>query len=194
MTNPKVDAYFETATQWPAELQRLRSILQDTPLTEDFKWRQPCYTHDGGNILILGEFKDGCRVTFFKGALVEDPDGLLELLGQDSRAARILRFTSVDEIDRVEAAFRGLVEQAMAVEESGLDVEVPERRQLDLPDELLGAFDEVDGLRAAFEALTPGRQRGYLLHFTDAKKSETRAARIAKWTPKIFEGKGMHDR
>jgi uncharacterized protein YdeI (YjbR/CyaY-like superfamily) len=194
MTNAKVDSYYETATQWPAELQRLRSILQDTPLAEDFKWRGPCYTYDGGNVLILGEFKDGCRVTFFKGALLEDPDGLLDRPGENSQAARLLRFTDVDEIDRAEPALRGFVQQAIAAEEAGLKVEVAERPELELPDELLAAFDDVTGLQAAFEALTQGRQRGYVLHFADAKKSETRAARIEKCIPKIFAGKGIHDR
>jgi uncharacterized protein YdeI (YjbR/CyaY-like superfamily) len=194
MTNPKVDSFFETATQWPGELQRLRSILQDTPLTVEFKWRGPCYTFDGGNILILGEFKDGCRVTFFKGALLEDPDGLLGEVGENSHAGRLLRFTDVDEIDRAEAALRNFIEQLIAAEKAGLKVERPERGELELPDELLAAFDDLTGLRAAWEALTPGRQRGYVLHFADAKKSETRAARIDKCAPKIFEGKGMHDR
>ncbi len=194
MTNPKVDSFFETATQWPAELQRLRSILQDTPLTEEFKWRGPCYTFDGGNVLILGEFKDGCRVTFFKGALLEDPDGLLGEIGDNSHAGRLLRFTDVDEIDRAEPALRDFVQQGIAAEEAGLKVEEPERGELELPDELIAAFDEVAGLQAAWEALTPGRQRGYVLHFADAKKAETRSARIAKAVPKIFEGKGMHDR
>jgi len=194
MTNPKVDSYFETATQWPAELQRLRSILQDTPLTEEFKWRGPCYTFAGGNVLILGEFKDGCRVTFFKGALLEDPDGLLGDIGDNSHAGRLLRFTDVDEIDRAEPALRDFVQQGIAAEEAGLKVEEPERGELELPDELLAAFDEVTGLQAAWEALTPGRQRGYVLHFADAKKAETRSARIEKAVPKIFEGKGMHDR
>jgi uncharacterized protein YdeI (YjbR/CyaY-like superfamily) len=194
MTNPEVDSFFETATQWPAELARLRSILQDTPLTEDFKWRGPCYTFDGGNVLILGEFKDGCRVTFFKGALLEDPDGLLDRVGENSQAARLLRFTDVDEIEGAETALRGFVQQAIAAEEAGLKVDMGPRPVLDLPDGLLAAFGDVPGLRAAWEALTPGRQRGYVLHFADAKKPETRAARIEKCIPRIFDGKGMHDR
>ena len=133
MTNPKVDSFFETATQWPAELQRLRSILQDTPLTEEFKWRGPCYTFDGGNVLILGEFKDGCRVTFFKGALLEDPDGLLGEIGDNSHAGRLLRFTDVDEIDRAEPALRDFVQQGIAAEEAGLKVEEPERGEARAP-------------------------------------------------------------
>ena len=192
MTDPKVDAFFDAATQWPAELQRLRQILAATPLGEAFKWRQPCYTYDGANVLILGEFKDGCRVTFFKGALLEDPDGLLEPVGENSNAGRVLKYSDVDDID--EAAFLGFVDQAIAVEEAGLKVEAPEREELDLPEELLAAFDEVDGLREAWDALTPGRQRGWVIHFADAKKSETRTARIEKNAPKIFEGKGLHDR
>jgi len=190
----EVDSFFETATQWPAELQRLRSILRDTPLTEEFKWRGPCYTFDGGNILILGEFKDGCRVTFFQGALLEDAKGLLGEIGENSHAGRLLRFTDVDEIDRAEPALRDFIEQLIAAEKAGLKVEEPERAELDLPDELVDAFGDVAGLEDAWEALTPGRQRGWVLHFADAKKSETRAARIEKAAPKIFEGKGMHDR
>jgi uncharacterized protein YdeI (YjbR/CyaY-like superfamily) len=192
MTNAEVDAYFDTATQWPAELQRLRTILADTPLTEDFKWRAPCYTFEDGNVLILGEYKDGCRVTFFKGALLKDPDGLLEPVGDNSHAGRVLKYTDVDAID--EAAVRDFVRQGIEIEAQGLEVDMGERPDVELPDELVAAFDDVDGLQAAWEALTPGRQRGWVLHFTDAKKSETRTGRIEKATPKIFEGKGMHDR
>ena len=192
MTNPKVDSFIEQATLWPAELQRLRTILLDTRLTEELKWRQPCYSFDGANVVILGEFKDGCRMTFFKGALLEDPEGLLDLPGENSHVGRILRFTDVDAID--EAAVRDFVRQGIEIEEAGLQVDTEDRPELDLPDELLDAFDQVEGLQDAFEDLTPGRQRGYLLHFADAKKAETRAARIEKCVPKIFEGKGMHDR
>jgi uncharacterized protein YdeI (YjbR/CyaY-like superfamily) len=192
MTNPKVDSFFAEATQWPAELQQLRTILRDTPLTEELKWRQPCYSYDGGNVVILGEFKDGCRMTFFKGALLKDPDGLLDLPGENSHVGRILRFTDADSID--ESVVRGFVQQGIEIEKAGLQVDTEDRPDVDLPDELLDAFNEVEGLQDAFEALTPGRQRGYLLHFADAKKSETRAARIEKYVPKIFEGKGMHDR
>jgi uncharacterized protein YdeI (YjbR/CyaY-like superfamily) len=192
MTNPKVDEYFENAAQWPAELQRLRSILADTPLTEDFKWRAPCYTHGGGNILILGEYKDGCRVLFFKGALLDDPDGLLERVGENSQAGRVLKYLDVDDIDA--AALRAFIDQAIANEEAGIEVDIGERPELDLPEELLAQFDRVDGLRAAFEALTPGRQRGWVLHISEAKQSATRTARIEKALPKIFDGKGLHDR
>ena len=192
MTDPKVDAYFDEARQWPAELQRLRGILAGTPLGEAFKWRQPCYTYDGANVLILGEFKDGCRVTFFKGALLEDPAGLLEPVGENSNAGRVLKYADVDDID--EAVLLGFVEQAIAVEEAGLKVEAPERGELDLPEELVAAFDEVDGLRDAWDALTPGRQRSWVLHVADAKKPETRRARVDRGVPKIFEGKGQLER
>jgi uncharacterized protein YdeI (YjbR/CyaY-like superfamily) len=192
MTDPKVDEFFETATQWPAELQRLRTILADTPLVEALKWRQPCYTLDGGNVLILGEFKDGCRVMFFKGALLDDPDGRLDRVGENAQAARILRYTDVDDID--EPVLLGFVDQAIRNEQAGLKVEVDERPELALPEELVAMYDEVDGLREAFEALTPGRQRGWILHIADAKKAETRRARIEKALPKIFAGKGQHDR
>jgi uncharacterized protein YdeI (YjbR/CyaY-like superfamily) len=191
-TNPKVEKYFEEATQWPAELQRLRTILRDTPLTEDFKWRAPCYTYEGGNVLILGEYKDGCRVLFFKGALLDDPDGLLGLVGENSQAGRVLKYLDVDDIDEV--ALRGFIEQAIANEEAGLEVDMDERPDVDLPEELVAAFAEVDGLKEAFEALTPGRRRGWLLHVADAKQSATRTSRIEKAVPKILDGKGMHDR
>jgi uncharacterized protein YdeI (YjbR/CyaY-like superfamily) len=192
MTNPEVDDYFETATQWPAELQQVRKLLAGTTLVEDYKWRQPCYTHEGANVLILGTFKDGCRVTFFKGALLEDPKGLLEPVGENSNAGRVLKYTDVDQID--EKALLGFIQQAIAVEDAGLSVEPAEREEPDLPEELLAAFDDVDGLRDAWEALTPGRQRGYVYFFADAKKSETRRARIDKNVEKIFDGKGIHDR
>jgi uncharacterized protein YdeI (YjbR/CyaY-like superfamily) len=191
-TNPKVEKFFDEATQWPAELQRLRTILRDTPLTEDFKWRAPTYTYDDANILILGEYKDGCRVMFFEGALLEDPEGLLSAPGERSQHQRLLRYTDVDDID--EGVLRGFIDQSIANHEAGRKVEPTEAEAEPLPDELVAAFGEVDGLQAAFEALTPGRQRSWVIHISDAKKAETRLARVEKAVPRIFEGKGQLER
>lgn len=193
MTNPKVDAYFDGATKWSAELQRLRQILLASPLEEDFKWRAPCYTYEGTNVLILGEYKDGCRAMFFEGVLLDDPDGLLHDVGERSRSQRALKYTDVDDID--EPALLGFIEQSIENHKAGRKVDLDEDRpELVLPDELVAAFDEVDGLRAAWDALTPGRQRGWVLHVSEAKQSATRAGRVEKAVPKILDGKGFYDR
>ncbi|TWT90340.1 hypothetical protein Mal64_07280 [Pseudobythopirellula maris] len=192
-TNPQVDAYFKSLKHWRDELEELRAIALDRDLTEELKWRSPCYTVEGKNVAILGGFKEFCTISFFKGALLKDHKGLLDKPGKNSRAARLIRFTSVGEIVRLRPAIEACLREAIAAERAGLKVEVDQGAALELPAELVARFDESPALRTAFEALTPGRQRGYAMHFAAAKQSKTRTARIEKYEPRILQGKGFHD-
>jgi uncharacterized protein YdeI (YjbR/CyaY-like superfamily) len=190
--NPEVDEYIERSEQWPAEMRRLRPVLLDCGLTEEIKWRQPCYSHDGHNIVIMQEMKDHLALMFFKGALLADREGVLHDVGPNSRSARRLQFTSTDDVERLATSIKAYVAEAIDVEEAGLEVgPAPEP---ELVDELREELDRDATLRAAFEGLTPGRQREYNLHFASAKKAETRKARVEKYLPKILEGKGFRDR
>lgn len=193
MANPKVEAFFASEGRWRAELAALRAILLDGPLTEVFKWRSPCYTFMDGNVATVWGFRDDCVLGFFKGVLLKDPAGILVPPGENSRAVRIVRFSSLDQIAGAEPLLKDYIHQAVEVEKAGLKVELP-KDDLDLPDELIARLDKDPVFRAAFEALTPGRQRGYALHFSQPKQSATRVSRIEKCVPKIFAGKGMHDR
>lgn len=189
----KIEAFFTGAKAWREELAVLRAILLDSPLTEDFKWNSPCYTFQGGAVATLWGLKDRCAVAFFKGALLKDPGRLLVAPGENSRAMRMIRFGSVAEIARIEAGLKACIDEAVAAEKAGLRVAFP-KDDLAFPGELVESLDRDPELKAAFETLTPGRRRGYVLHFSQAKKSETRTARIEKSAPRIRAGKGLHDR
>lgn len=190
--NPEVDAYIERSERWPDEMTALRPLLVDRGLDEDIKWGKPCYAHDGGNVAILQEMNDFLALMFFKGALLEDPDGVLEEQGPNSRSARRVTFTSVDDVARLSEAVGALLDDAMAVEEAGLDVgPAPEP---ELATELRDRLAIDPALKAAFEALTPGRRREYNLYVSGAKKHETRSARVDTCAPRILEGKGLRDR
>lgn len=190
--HPDVDAYLAEAEQWPAEIAALRPILRDAGLDEEIKWGKPCYVHEGRNICILQEMKDFLAIMFFKGALLEDPHGILRDQGQRTRSAKRIELTSVDEVEDLADAIGGLVATAIEVEDAGLEVEpAPEE---ELAEELRDRMDADPELKAAFEALTPGRRRGYAMHIADAKKPETRRARLEKHIPKILAGKGINDR
>lgn len=184
--------WFLAADRWHAELRELRRIVLSCGLQETFKWRQPCYTAADRNIVILGSMKGHCVLTFFKGALVDDPSGLLEEGGPNSRAVRVLRCTSVDTILAVEPAIRALIASAVQVEQSGRKVEGP-RAAPELVAELRERLAADDAFRAAFDALTPGRRRAYALHFGQAKRAASRVARIDRCTPRILAGKGLDD-
>lgn len=187
----KVDAYIGRSQLWPQEMAALRPILLDRGLTEAIKWGKPCFSHDGHNIAIFQEMKDHLALMFFKGALLEDHDGVLEEQGPNSRSARRVRFTSTSDVARLGPTVAALVDQAVAVEAAGLEVGPPP--ELVLVDELRERLEGDAELREAFEALTPGRQREYHLHVSGAKKAETRAARVEKLAPKILAGKGLRD-
>lgn len=187
-----VEASIERSARWSAELRAVRRILLGCGLTEAIKWGKPCYGHDGRNIAILQEMKDFLALMFFKGALLDDPDGVLEEQGANTRSARRVRFTSVDDVRRSAGAVEALVKDAIRVEEAGLEVGPPP--ELVLVAELAERLDADPRLRAAFDGLTPGRQRAYHLHVSAAKQPATRAARAEQCVPRILAGKGLRDR
>ena len=190
--NPKVDAYIRRSEKWPQEMACLRPTLLGCGLTEEIKWRKPCYSHEGRNIVILQEMKEFLALMFFKGALLNDSEGILEEQGPNSRSARRIRFTSVEEVARLADTVKAYVDEAIGVEEAGLKVgPAPEPV---LVAELQSRLDQDPALKAAFESLTPGRQREYNLYFSGAKQAGTRADRVEKYARKILDGKGFRDR
>ncbi len=191
-TNSKVDAYIARSKQWPEEMGALRSILLDAGLTEEIKWGKPCYSHDDKNIVIIQEMKDFLALMFFKGALLDDTAGVLKEQGPNSRSAMRMQFTSVDDVTQHTEVIANYVEEAVDAEKAGL--EVGPAPELVLVAELQHRLDLDPELQAAFSALTPGRQREYNLHISDAKQAKTREDRVEKCAPKILEGKGLRDR
>jgi uncharacterized protein YdeI (YjbR/CyaY-like superfamily) len=192
--DPQVAEYIDRMRAWRAEFETLRPVLLRAGLGEEFKWRKPCYTHGGSNVVIFQPFKELCALLFFKGALLQDPDGALREQGDNTRSALRLEFRSVADVTAAERTIAALVQDAIGVEQAGLSV--PRRDPSDdgpYPEELDMLLDEDPALRDAWERLTPGRRRGWLLHFNGAKQSKTRVARIERATPRIFEGFGMHD-
>ena len=192
-SDPRIDAFFADAERWGEELRALRAILLDSGLAEEWKWRSPCYTFDGANVALLWGFKEECRLGFFKGVLLEDPHQILVAPGENSRSSRTLNFTSMAGIERQEDVIRDYLREAIELEKAGLKVDLP-KDDLDPPAELTAILGRDDALRAAFEALTPGRRRGWILHFSQPKQPATRMSRIEKAAPRILSGKGMHDR
>lgn len=191
--NPKVDAFLNRAEQWREEFEQLRRILLDGPVTEELKWGVPCYTYQNKNIVLMHGFKAYCALLFPKGALLKDPHRILVRQTENVQAARQVRFTSVKEILELEGVLRSYVQEAIEVEKAGLKVNFKKPEDYPIPQELLAKFEEMPALKAAFETLTPGRQRAYLLYFSQAKQAKTRQARIEKYLPRILEGKGMND-
>ena len=191
--NPKVDGYIRKNKRWQAELEKLRTIVLDCGLTEDVKWKSPCYMFEDSNIVLIHVFKEYCALLFFKGALLKDPIGILIQQTKNTQAARQIRFTHVDEIDEMEPILKAYIQEAIDVEIAGLEVNFKETSDFDMPEEFQKKLDENPALKTAFEALTPGRQRGYLLYFSAAKQSKTRASRVEKCIPQIFDGKGLND-
>lgn len=191
--DPRIEAFFANARNWKAELAALRAILRDCPVAEEFKWRSPCYTAAGGNVATVWGLKDACALSFFKGVLLKDPEGILVAPGENSRSVRMMRFTGVPQIADLNAVIEAYVREAVEAEKAGLKVDLP-KDDFALPDELVAKLDEDPALKAAFEALTPGRRRGWALHFSQPKQSATRVSRIEKAAPRILDGKGMHDR
>ncbi len=179
---------------WQHELIALRQYVMDCGLTEDFKWMHPCYTHKGKNIIILHVFKEYCALLFHKGALLKDPENILIQQTENVQAARQLRFTNIAEIQALETTIKAYIYEAIQVEEMGLKIQYKKTSEYPMPEELKSKFEEAPKLKTAFENLTPGRQRGYLLHFSQPKQSKTRVSRIEKCMHKIYEGKGLNDR
>lgn len=189
----RLDAFFSHLTDWRAELLALRAILQDSGLTETFKWSSPVYTAHGGNVAIIWGFKDRAAIGFFKGVLMADPEGVLEAPGDNSRSSRVINFTDLDQITAAAPMLRAYIAEAARIEEQGLKVDLP-KDDLDYPEELVSRLDGDADFREAFDSLTPGRRRSWVLHFGSAKQAATRAGRIEKAAPKILEGKGFNDR
>jgi uncharacterized protein YdeI (YjbR/CyaY-like superfamily) len=191
--NPKVDWYFTKAKQWREEIEKLRVIALDCGLTEELKWGCPCYTLGKSNVVLIHTFKEYCAYLFFKGALMSDPDGLLVQQTKNVQAARQIRFTGAAEISKMKAMLKRYIKEAIKVEESGAKVELKKTKEFEMPEEFEHKLKTHPALKKAFAALTPGRQRGYLLHFSSAKQAATRESRIEKNIPKILKGKGLDD-
>jgi uncharacterized protein YdeI (YjbR/CyaY-like superfamily) len=191
--NPKVDWYFEKAEKWQKEIQKLRKIVLDCDLIEELKWGCPCYTFEGNNIVLIHVFKEYCAVLFFKGALLKDTKGILVQQTENVQAARQMRFTSLAEITKMEKTLKSYIYEAVEVEEAGLKVDFKKTKEFNMPEEFQKKLNKVPALKTAFEALTPGRQRGYLLYFSAAKQPKTRESRIEKCMEPILNGKGLND-
>ena len=205
--NPQIDEYLANGCgscplggtpqckvhNWEPELEKLREILLECGLTEELKWKIPCYTFQHHNILVMAAFNDYCSISFFKGSLLQDPHNLLVRPGENSQAARLFKFTDVKDVIKLEPVIKEYIFEAIEVEKAGLKVDFKQKDELKLPDELLVKMDQMPDLKMAFESLTPGRQRGYVLFFTAPKQSKTRTTRIEKCIPDILVGKGLYD-
>jgi len=191
--NPKVDVVLGKARKWQEEFGELRKIALSCPLTEEVKWGQPCYSFEGGNVVLIHGFKEYCALLFFKGALLKDPEGMLVQQTGNVQAARQIRFTSLKEITRAAPVLKAYIDEAIEVEKAGMKVEYKKTPEFTMPEEFANVLKRDAALKKAFENLTPGRQRGYLLHFAAAKQSKTRDSRIAKCMPQILAGKGLLD-
>lgn len=191
--NPKVDFFFNKTGQWQTEFEKLRTIALKTELTEDLKWGCPCYTYEGKNIFLIHGFKEYCALLFFKGALMKDPENILIRQTENIQATRQIRFTSLQQIIDLENVLSDYIFEAVEIEESGAKVEMKKTHEFNIPEEFAQKLNENQELQKAFEALTPGRQRAYLLYFSSAKQSKTRISRIEKYIPEILNGKGLND-
>jgi len=190
--NPKVDAVLRQEKKWQKEFETLRTIVLGFQLTEDLKWYQPCYALQKKNVVLIHGFKEYCALMFFKGALLKDPNRILATPGQH-QAARQIRFTNVRKIVEMEPVLKAYIQEAIEVEKAGLKVKLKKTADFKFPDEFQKKLDEIPALKAAFHALTPGRQRGYIFHFSQPKQSKTREARVEKCVPLILDGKGLND-
>ncbi|USK34544.1 YdeI/OmpD-associated family protein [Bacillus sp. F19] len=191
--NPKVDEFLSKAKKWKEEYEQLRNIVLDCELTEEFKWMNPCYTFEKKNIVLIHGFKEYCALLFHKGALLQDAHGILIQQTENVQAARQIRFTHVKEIVEMETILKAYIYEAIEVEKAGLEVNFKKNTEIIIPEELQNKFDEIPALKTAFEALTPGRQREYILYFSKAKQSKTRESRVEKCMQQILNGKGLND-
>jgi uncharacterized protein YdeI (YjbR/CyaY-like superfamily) len=192
-TNPKVDWFFKKTGTWQEAYEKLRAIALDCGLTEELKWGCPCYTLEGNNIVLIHGFKDYCAYLFMKGALIKDPKGILIQQTKNVQSARQIRFTHADEIEDMESILKSYIKEAIKIEKAGLKVEMKKTKEFEMPDEFKNVLTSTPALKKAFAALTPGRQRGYLLYFSSAKQAKTRESRIEKYIPQILKGKGLED-
>ena len=191
--NPKVDAILSKAKQWRGEFEKLRTIVMSSPLTEELKWGQPCYAFQGGNVVLIHGFKEYCALLFFKGALLKDADGILVQQTENVQAGRQIRFTSLREIAQMEPILKAYIREAIEVEKAGLKVKFKKTSDFTTPEEFQNKLDASPALKKAFDALTPGRQKGYLFYFSAPKQSKTRESRVEKCVQQILDGKGLND-
>jgi uncharacterized protein YdeI (YjbR/CyaY-like superfamily) len=191
--NPKVDFYFNKAGKWQEELEQLRIIILDCGLTEELKWGCPCYTFQESNIVLIHVFKEYCALLFFKGALLNNAHGILIQQTENVQAARQIRFTNVHEIVEMKPILKAYIFEAIEVEKAGLKVILKKTAEFAVSEEFQHKLDKIPALKTAFEALTPGRQRAYMLHFSTPKQSKTRESRVEKYIPQILSGKGLND-
>jgi len=191
--NPKVDFFFSKAKNWQEELNQLRRIVLDCNLSEDLKWGNPCYTFEKSNIVLIHAFKEYCALLFFKGALLIDFSEVLIQQTENVQAARQMRFTNVDQIVELEPTIKACIQEAIKAEKAGLKVEFKKTEEFSIPEEFQRKLNEISMLKTAFEALTPGRQRAYILHFGAPKQVSTRESRVEKCMEKILNGKGLND-
>lgn len=191
--NPKVDWYFNKANKWKVESEKLRKIILECGLTEELRWGKPCYTFEGNNIVLIHGFKQYCAVLFFKGVLLKDSKRMLIQQTENVQSARQIRFTNLREIVGLASTLKAYIKEAIEVEKAGLKVKLKKTSDYKVPEEFKNKLDERPALKKAFNALTPGRQRGYLFYFSQAKQAKTREARVEKWMPQILKGKGMDD-
>jgi uncharacterized protein YdeI (YjbR/CyaY-like superfamily) len=191
--NPKVDFFFRKAEKWQEEFEKLRLIILDCGLTEELKWGVPCYTFQNSNIVLMHGFKEYCAILFVKGALLKDANGILIQQTENVQAARQIRFSHLREIVEMESILKAYIHEAIQVEIAGLKVNYKKPAEFIVPEEFINKLEEVPGLQDAFDALTPGRQRAYILYFSAPKQSKTREARIEKCMPQILNGKGLND-
>jgi len=191
--NPEVDAFLSKAQRWQEESKKLRMIILDCGLTEELKWGKPCHTFQKSNIVIIQGFKEYCALLFFKGVLLNDPNGILKKTGENTQVGRQIRFTNVREIVEMEPILKAYIHEAIKVEKAGLKVNSKEKTDLVFPEEFQKRLDENPALKAAFDALTPGRQRAYHFYFSAPKQSKTRESRVEKCMQQIIDGKGLND-
>ncbi|MBV7504336.1 YdeI family protein [Bacillus sp. sid0103] len=191
--NPKVDEFLSKAKKWKEEYERLRNIVLDCELTEEFKWMHPCYTFEKKNIVLIHGFKEYCALLFHKGALLQDAHGILIQQTENVQAARQIRFTNVQEIVEMESILKAYIYEAIEVEKAGLEVNFKKNTEYIIPEEFQNKLNEIPALKTAFEALTPGRQRAYILYFSQPKQSKTRESRVEKYMQQILNGKGLND-
>lgn len=193
-TNPKVDVFLNKTQKWQKEMEKLRATILECHLTEELKWGKPCYTLQERNIVIIQGFKNFCALLFPKGVLLKDPNGILEKLGENTQAARRIPFTTAKEIAGMEATLKAYIREAIEVERAGLKVKLKETKDYTVPEELQEKLDQMPALKTAFDTLTPGRQRAYILYFSTPKQSKTRTSRVEKCIPQILNGKGLNGR
>lgn len=191
--NPKVDAFLSRSNKWQEEFRKLRAIILDCTLTEELKWGVPCYTFQKENIVLIHGFKDYCAILFIKGSLLQDPHSILIQQTPNVQAGRQIRFTNITEIVAMESILKEYILEAIEVEKAGLEVPFKKPAEFEIPEELRMRYDANPNLKSAFDALTPGRQRSYMLYFSAPKQSKTREARVEKYIPKILDGMGLDD-